>query len=127
MISAGILLGLFVGLYAVFTSLEWNILQLDENFRVEKTNSSILKYFNYEKKEIIGKPIQFLFTESSRNIISNAISQIKQKEKYKLDLEVEAQKKNGQAFQAFLNISPKDILTLNSRCILDINTVPLSE
>ncbi len=86
-------------------SIKGNIIHLDEEFRIEKTNSALLNNFGYEKQEVLGKPLHILFSESSKTIIQNALIQLKKNLRFQLDLEVEASKKNGQRFQALLKIS----------------------
>ncbi len=88
---------------------EANILQLDHNLKIEKANSEILTYFGYEKSEIIGKPINNLFSPSSQALIDNTIQQLQNNLRLKIDLEVEAQKKGGQRFQVLLKIARQNI------------------
>ncbi len=85
--------------------IEANLLQLDENFNIEKANSRLYQNFGYEKDEIVGSPIEQLFSDSSKTLIENALRQLKHNIRFKIDLEVEAQHKNGQKFQALLKIS----------------------
>ncbi len=89
--------------------IEANILQLNEDFIIEKTNSSLLTYFGYEKQEVIGKTLTTLFSSSSQTILNNALSQLKNNQRFKIDLEIEAENKNGRRFQALLKISRLNI------------------
>ncbi len=84
---------------------EATIFQLDERLVIEKSNSGIFTTFGYEKNEVIGKPLTLLFSSSSNTIIKQALNQLKNNMRYKTDLEVEAQCKSGQTFQALLKIS----------------------
>ncbi|GAB4377648.1 MAG: hypothetical protein Kow0042_25670 [Calditrichia bacterium] len=88
---------------------EGNILFLNHQFEILKTNSTLLTYFGYEKKEVTGKSILTLFAPSSQNIIKNAIEKLQNNHRLKMELEVEAQKKNGQKFQVLLRIARTNI------------------
>ncbi len=85
--------------------IEGNILHLNKDFIIEKTNSRVLTYFGYEKHEIIGKPLNYLFSQSSQTIINNALIQLKKNLRFRVELEVEALHKEKQNFQALLKIS----------------------
>ncbi|MFZ0390517.1 MAG: PAS domain-containing protein [Calditrichia bacterium] len=84
---------------------EGNILQLNNGFEIVKTNSRLLTYFGYQKTEVIGHPINLLFSTSSQTLLNSALAQLKDSLRFKIDLEVEAQKKDGRKFQALLKIS----------------------
>ncbi|MEJ2636804.1 MAG: PAS domain-containing protein, partial [Calditrichia bacterium] len=64
--------------------IEANILQLNEDFIIEKTNSSLLTYFGYEKQEVIGKTLTTLFSSSSQTILNNALGQLKNNQRFKI-------------------------------------------
>ncbi len=95
--------------YVSYDRVEGNILELDENFLIRKTNSSLLKIFGYEKEEVIGRPLQMLFSNSSQTLLRNSLSSLKRKLRLKIDLEVEALHKFGERFQVILKISRKNI------------------
>ncbi len=89
--------------------IEANILHLNNNFIIEKTNSTLLPQFGYHKKEVIGKPIHFLFSASSQTLLKKSLAQLKNNLRFKIDLEIEAQNKHGRRFQALLKISRTNI------------------
>ncbi len=91
--------------YPKYDRIEGHILKLDHEFRIEKTNSSLLTFFGYEKDEIIGKHLLNLFSTSSRTIIQNSLKQLQNNLRLRIELEVEAQNKNNQRFQAVLKVS----------------------
>lgn len=96
---------------------EPNILHLDHNFRIEKTNSILLAYFGYEKKEVIGKPVNILFSPPSQTLLTKSLAQLKNNLRFKIDLEVEAQNKLGRHFQVLLKISRTNIYQVPARYI----------
>lgn len=85
--------------------IEGNIIYLDHNFSIVKTNSTLSTYFGYQKNEVIGKNIQTLFSDSSRTILQQVLNNLKNNFRFKMDIEVEALKKNGQKFQAVLKVA----------------------
>ena len=82
------------------------ILELDDQFKIQKINSSVEHFFGYKKIELINEHINKLFSSTSQPIIENALDELKTKQRYKIDLELEAEGRSGRRFQASLKITP---------------------
>jgi len=84
--------------------MEESFLSLDKDFKILKVNSTLLNKFEYTRQEIIGKPINNLFTPSSQNIINFARDQLSRNLRLLMEVEVEAISKSGKKFRAILKI-----------------------
>lgn len=95
----------------LFTKLDLlgaTVLELDDQFIIRKSNSSIEHFFGYKKIEIIDTHFKKLFAHSSQPIITNALRELQQGHRFKIELELEAQGKSGRRFQALLKIIPQN-------------------